>query len=136
MKRGETTNYHVEPPQAVQNMYVAPSSSRQIPGTSNGSPWHYGHGAGNGGRGGGMGRGGRGFHNHVNIATSTFIKTIILIFSYTLTHTQQRQHVNFNNYPPPGTTEDPYKVTLEIGNRSFLGIGNTLQAARHDAASK
>lgn len=35
-----------------------------------------------------------------------------------------------------GTTEDPFKVTLQVGQRKFVGIGYTLQSARHDAASK
>lgn len=37
---------------------------------------------------------------------------------------------------PLGTPDDPYRVTLHVGNHSFVGLGNTLQSARHDAASK
>lgn len=33
-------------------------------------------------------------------------------------------------------TEEPCKVTLQVGQRKFVGIGSTLQSARHDAASK
>lgn len=37
---------------------------------------------------------------------------------------------------PPRPNDDPYRVKLQVGNRKFEGIGNTLQSARHDAASK
>lgn len=86
MKRGETTNYHVEPPQAVQNMNAAPPPpQRQIPGAGSGNyPWYYGQGGGVGGGGrGGMGRG-RGFHkDHVKVYFSYFIfsKQIRFFFS-------------------------------------------------------
>ncbi|XP_055689692.1 double-stranded RNA-binding protein Staufen homolog 2 [Lutzomyia longipalpis] len=38
-------------------------------------------------------------------------------------------------FPPAGTFE-PYRVTLTVGERQFVGVGNTQQAARHDAASR
>lgn len=43
--------------------------------------------------------------------------------------------MHYNNY---GTSVAPesYKITLQVGQRKFLGEGNTLQAARHDAASR
>lgn len=34
------------------------------------------------------------------------------------------------------TEDDPYRVTLAIGEKQFFGTGITLQAAKHDAASK
>ncbi|XP_037034840.1 double-stranded RNA-binding protein Staufen homolog 2 isoform X1 [Bradysia coprophila] len=39
-------------------------------------------------------------------------------------------------YNYPTASEDPYKVTLQVGQRKFVGIGHTVQSARHDAASK
>lgn len=52
----------------------------------------------------------------------------------------QQNRVNNNrkaNYVPHRTTEDdPYKVTVKVGNLKFTGIGLTLQAAKHKAASK
>ncbi|KAJ6640611.1 Double-stranded RNA-binding protein Staufen like 2, partial [Pseudolycoriella hygida] len=38
------------------------------------------------------------------------------------------------NYPTG--VEDPYKVILQVGQRKFVGVGHTVQSARHDAASK
>uniref|UniRef100_A0A1L8DW07 Putative staufen n=1 Tax=Nyssomyia neivai TaxID=330878 RepID=A0A1L8DW07_9DIPT len=42
--------------------------------------------------------------------------------------------------PPPGPFPagafEPYKVTLTVGERQFVGVGNTQQAARHDAAAR
>lgn len=34
------------------------------------------------------------------------------------------------------TEDDPYHVTVAIGDRQFSGTGLTLQSAKHDAASK
>lgn len=39
-------------------------------------------------------------------------------------------------YNYPTASEEPYKVTLQVGQRKFVGIGHTVQSARHDAASK
>lgn len=33
------------------------------------------------------------------------------------------------------TEDDPYKVTVTIGDKQFSGTGLTLQSAKHDAAS-
>lgn len=44
----------------------------------------------------------------------------------------------YNHHMPPMTQPVPevYKVTLHVGERTFLGEGHTLQAARHDAAAR
>lgn len=34
------------------------------------------------------------------------------------------------------TEDDPYRVTVSIGDKQFSGTGLTLQAAKHDAAAK
>lgn len=34
------------------------------------------------------------------------------------------------------TEDDPYKVTVQLGQLEFNGIGLTLQSAKHDAAAK
>lgn len=34
------------------------------------------------------------------------------------------------------TEDDPYRVTVTIGEKEFSGTGLTLQSAKHDAASK
>lgn len=34
------------------------------------------------------------------------------------------------------TEDDPYRVTVAIGDRKFSGTGLTMQSAKHDAASK
>lgn len=34
------------------------------------------------------------------------------------------------------TEDDPYRVTVVIGEKQFSGTGLTLQSAKHDAASK
>nr|XP_029709782.1 double-stranded RNA-binding protein Staufen homolog 2 [Aedes albopictus] len=44
----------------------------------------------------------------------------------------------YNQHVPPMAPPIPevYKVTLHVGERTFLGEGHTLQAARHDAAAR
>lgn len=44
----------------------------------------------------------------------------------------------YNQHVPPMAQPVPevYKVTLHVGERTFLGEGHTLQAARHDAAAR
>ncbi|XP_058465179.1 double-stranded RNA-binding protein Staufen homolog 2 [Malaya genurostris] len=44
----------------------------------------------------------------------------------------------YNHHMPPIPQHVPevYKVTLHVGERTFLGEGHTLQAARHDAAAR
>ncbi|XP_058834357.1 double-stranded RNA-binding protein Staufen homolog 2 [Topomyia yanbarensis] len=44
----------------------------------------------------------------------------------------------YNHHMPPLAPHVPevYKVTLHVGERTFLGEGHTLQAARHDAAAR
>lgn len=34
------------------------------------------------------------------------------------------------------TEDDPYRVTVTIGDRQFSGTGLTMQSAKHDAAAK
>lgn len=34
------------------------------------------------------------------------------------------------------TEDDPYFVTVDIGDKKYIGTGLTLQSAKHDAASK
>ena len=41
-----------------------------------------------------------------------------------------------NNGISPDGTEETYHVTLQVGQRKFIGIGKTLQSARHNAAAK
>lgn len=45
-----------------------------------------------------------------------------------------------NNRPTPiihrTTEDDPYRVTVGIGDKEFTGIGLTMQSAKHDAAAK
>ncbi len=57
----------------------------------------------------------------------------VLIVSMTFSF--QRFNQCTYNYPT-AASEDPYKVTLQVGQRKFVGIGHTVQSARHDAASK
>lgn len=47
----------------------------------------------------------------------------------------QQRNLHYNNYGP-GIAQESYKITLQVGQRKFLGEGHTLQAARHDAASR
>ncbi|XP_055534413.1 maternal effect protein staufen-like [Wyeomyia smithii] len=42
----------------------------------------------------------------------------------------------YNHHVPAVTMPTVYKVTLHVGERTFLGEGHTLQAARHDAAAR
>ncbi|XP_055619662.1 maternal effect protein staufen isoform X2 [Toxorhynchites rutilus septentrionalis] len=44
----------------------------------------------------------------------------------------------YNHHMPhvPQSVPELYKVTLHVGERTFLGEGHTLQAARHDAAAR
>lgn len=37
---------------------------------------------------------------------------------------------------PYNNTKDPCRVTLVVGSRRFVGVGSSLQAARHDAATR
>lgn len=57
----------------------------------------------------------------------------------------QNNNINNNNNLSRGgglerhrtTDDDPYRVTVQLGNEiEFVGIGLTLQAAKHDAAAK
>lgn len=43
---------------------------------------------------------------------------------------------NRNQHSHKTTEDDPYKVTVTIGDKQFTGTGLTLQSAKHDAASK
>lgn len=45
-------------------------------------------------------------------------------------------YYNQHGPPLPAVVPEVYKVTLHVGERTFLGEGHTLQAARHDAASR
>lgn len=150
MKRGETTTYHVEPPKGLSYPTSDLPPEAITDGFLNAAYYQGGaeYGPMNGlkgyhakwynyGRGqmGGPGVTGRGRnYNKVdyNASESTWIcSQLVFMISILL----QRPNSNYN-YPPAGSNDDPYKVTLEVGSRKFLGIGNTLQSARHDAASK
>lgn len=148
MKRGETTTYHVEPPKGLsdpdsdvppdtitdsflnpryyQGLDYGPLSAlKPYPNKS----YNYR------GQMGGPAFSGRGRnYNKVdyNVSERDVVQKLVS-FLYFLP--LQRQN-SYYNYPPAGSNDDPYKVTLEVGSRKFLGIGSTLQSARHDAASK
>lgn len=49
---------------------------------------------------------------------------------------QQHRFINNNHNTNHNTVHEEYRISLQVGQRKFLGVGSTLQAARHDAASR
>lgn len=54
---------------------------------------------------------------------------------------KNRFHDKFANNRSPHfvhrtTEDDPYRVTVTIGDKQFSGTGLTMQSAKHDAAAK
>lgn len=76
--------------------------------------------------------------NHLASATTSQLNRVLAyakVITIFLIFFQQRSHLHYNNYGA-GVTPESYKITLQVGQRKFLGEGHTLQAARHDAASR
>lgn len=53
----------------------------------------------------------------------------------------KKRYEKYNNNRPPQnlhrtTEDDPYRVTVMIGDKQFIGTGLTMQSAKHDAAAK
>ncbi|KAG1670503.1 Double-stranded RNA-binding protein Staufen [Nymphon striatum] len=76
-----------------------------------------------------------GYHPGTNHARSNF--HVPPNFNFRGIYHQNMSHHHYGNsrYPPP-MRPNTCCVSLRVGNREFLGEGKTVQAARHNAASK
>lgn len=71
-------------------------------------------------------------HNEqtLNMARNARIKGNKMRFRDKFTSSRSPQYIHRT------TEDDPYRVTVVIGDKQFSGTGLTLQSAKHDAASK
>lgn len=71
-------------------------------------------------------------HNEqaLNIARNARIKGNKMRFRDKFSNNRSAQFIHRT------TEDDPYNVTVTIGDKHFSGTGLTLQSAKHDAASK